>query len=559
MSLLDRIQNKNFIIINSLLALFLINYIISDFNYRKDLSKNNRFSLTESTEKTLKNLPEKLYIDAFYSTDVPSQYKARLELAKEMIKEIASVNSSKVELRFHDPDSGEDIKKKAKEFKIEAQTLQKVDRTASSAEVKQAYLGIALTVGSKTETIPVAFLAEQIEYQILSTLKKMLRKSGSSSVAILKAQGAHLAPEPGQASSKDTYGVFIKKVYEEENGNVVEVDINSNRVPEEFTTLLWVGLPELTETGKYNVDQFLMRGGNLLILAKTMDFTLEGKNRKVPNMGMGMDGIAQNLPKYKEVNEFLSNYGIEIKNDLVLEPESAMPMGPLVQVQPGVIGRYHYPLWIVASRKNGSLNTMSPFTKDIQGILLPWTSSIEIKPDKQKEAKFSKLIESTMKAQKRSEMVTIGESMLAQSEIVPNGSPILLSVHIDGILSSAFTKDKIPDKNLIPTFLDKTINGKKSQIIVFGTPYLFSDILAIREFAEAFQQLNIPFALNLFDSIAGDTDLLASRGKKSGVNNLKPTSKASQMFYSFINLALVPILISLYAFIRLRKRDSARS
>ncbi len=256
----------------------MVNYLISDFYCRKDLSRENRFNLTDSTEKVLQNLPEKLYIDAFYSSDVPGEHKARLSLTRELIKEIANVNRKKVELRFHDPDSNESNKKKATEAGIKPAQLNQQER--GSVEIKQAYFGIKLTVGSKSTVIPNAYFAEAIEYQILSSLKKMLKKNNSSTVAILKTAGAFLAPEQTQGMGKDTFGLFVHRAFAPENGEIQEINVNSESIPDEIKTVLWVGSPDLTDKGKYYIDQFLMRGGNLLIFAKTFNFQMGGQNQK---------------------------------------------------------------------------------------------------------------------------------------------------------------------------------------------------------------------------------------------------------------------------------------
>ncbi|MCB1194285.1 MAG: GldG family protein, partial [Leptospiraceae bacterium] len=209
-------RNKSFFLFQIIISFLLFNYMVSDLNCRKDLSKSQRFSLSKSTEKTLKSLPEKLYIDTYFSTEIPSEFKARIDLAKEMIKEIASVNKDKVEVRMYDPDSDEEARKRANEYHIQPQTLQKVER--GGAEVKQAYLGLTLKVGTEVEVISEAFIAEQLEYQILSTLKKMTRKNASSGVGILQAEGASTYPQPGPGTSKDTFGVLIHRAYQQEYG-----------------------------------------------------------------------------------------------------------------------------------------------------------------------------------------------------------------------------------------------------------------------------------------------------------------------------------------------------
>ncbi|MBK8394397.1 MAG: GldG family protein [Leptospiraceae bacterium] len=548
-------KNYKFLSISTFLSFFLFNYLISDFYCRKDLSRENRFNLTDSTEKVLQNLPEKLYIDAFYSSDVPGEHKARLNLTKELIKEIANVNRKKVELRFHDPDANESDKKKATEAGIKPAQLNQQERGA--LEIKQAYFGIKLTVGSKSTVIPNAYFAEAIEYQVLSSLKKMLKKNNSSSVALLKANGTFAAPEQTQGMGKDTFGLFVHRAFAPENGQMQEININQESIPEEIKTILWVGSPELTDKGKYYIDQFLMRGGNLIIFAKTLNFQLGEQNQMSAMMGGGKEGLAQPDSEVANINSFLSHFGFEIKPDMILEPDDSYAVTSIFQqlTNPNAEA-IHYPLWLIPRKESGSINAKSQFTKNASAVLLPWTSSIETKSDKQPNATFTNIIESTKNADKRSEFIIVNEEKVAKQPINPQNTNFVLGLHVEGNLKSYFTKETIP-KEVTEAFLEKTKEGKKSQIIVFGSPYLLSDMLASNDYIQLFRA-NLGFVLNVIDILGGDTDMLSLRTKQVYTKNLKDVSKTEKFIFSFINILLLPVGISIYAFLRLKKRSSGK-
>lgn len=548
-------KNFKFISFSTFLSFFLFNYLISDFYCRKDLSRENRFNLTDSTEKVLQNLPEKLYIDAFYSSDVPGEHKARLSLTRELIKEIANVNRKKVELRFHDPDSNESDKKKATEAGIKPAQLNQQER--GSVEIKQAYFGIKLTVGSKSTVIPNAYFAEAIEYQILSSLKKMLKKNNSSTVAILKTAGAFLAPEQTQGMGKDTFGLFVHRAFAPENGEIQEINVNSESIPDEIKTVLWVGSPDLTDKGKYYIDQFLMRGGNLLIFAKTFNFQMGGQNQMAAMMGGGNEGLAQPAAEVGAINAFLSHYGIEIKTDMILEPDDSYAVTSIFQqlTNPNAEA-FHYPLWVIPRKESGTINPKSQFTKNASAVLLPWTSSIDVKSDKQPGAVYTTLIESTKKADKRAEFVIVNEEKVAKQPINAQNTSFVLGLHVEGNLKSYFTTDTVP-KETTEAFIDKTKEGKKSQIVVFGSPYIVSDMLATNDYLPLFRT-NLSFVLNVIDILSGDTDMLSLRTKQVYTKNLKDVNKTEKFIYSFLNILLLPVGIGIYAFLRLKKRTSGK-
>ncbi|EQA47310.1 hypothetical protein LEP1GSC050_1116 [Leptospira broomii serovar Hurstbridge str. 5399] len=550
-------KRRWFVLANLFLFFLLMNGIVSSGNCRKDLSRSQRFELTVSTRKLLQNLESILYIDAFYSSKVPGEYKARLDLTKEILSEIASVGGKKVVLRFFDPDSSQEDALKASESGIEPQILQKSDR--NSASVKQAYLGLTLTLGSETEILPVAFFAEQIEYQVLSGIRKIQRKDQDSGLVLLKTHGSLSPQNPGPGSGKDTVGVFVHQVLETEIGVIPELNLESDEIPEGTSVLLWIGSGSLSQMERYRIDQFLVNGGSLILLSKTMDFRMESSGNRMGILtGEAGAGMAQTDPFAHDLNSFLEHYGIRILSNIVLDPDNSLPMGALIEVEPGVLGRYPYPAWIVASHKNNTLNDDSPFTKEQENLLLPWSSSIELIPGKQKNALGVPLIFSGSDAEIRSDRVMLGEKQLQQTPIRPNGGPFVLGAIVEGPLESYFADKPLPKGVGKNGYLSRSPKDKFGRILVLATPYLVSDILAFPDYREIFRDTNIPFILNAIDILSGDTDLLAARSKQSLILKMNPVSPKMEIFASLINVLGIPLFVSLYAFLHLRRRRRNR-
>lgn len=546
------LNTKKIFLLQLVLFFFLSNYLLSGYNCRLDVSRNGRFTLTSSTKMILNRLPDTLYMDAYYSSEIPPEYKARLELTKEMLREMANVNSDRVKLRFFDPDSDEKEKEKAMEAGIEPQTLQKVEM--GSAQVKTAFLGVHLRLGKETESIPVVFFAEEAEYQILSTVKKMIRREQSvgSGVGILSEEGSMLAPRPGPGSGKDTFGVFMHQVFASEYGPAFPFTINDAPLPSDIQLLIVAGNPELSETGKYHLDQFIMNGGKLILLPKTMDFSLQD-NGYGSGLAPGQKGFAQSIQNTTQWNEFFGHYGFQVGTDMVLEPNQSMPMGPLVQMEQGLYGRYHYPLWILASRESGTMSEDSPFTRDLEVLLMPWASSLVVHTEKQKEAKIETLIQSTKEAIVKENYLFIGEKDVYEIEEEPLGENIPLALHVSGKLHSYFSDKPQPANLDLSDYRDKT---EDAHILVVSSPYIVSDILVARDFREIYQGANVPFLLNAIDILQGDGDLVASRSKKPAFEALQNISKNQELFYSVLNILVLPMGISIFAFFRLRRRNS---
>lgn len=173
----------------------------------------------------------------------------------------------------------------------------------------------------------------------------MVRKPEDVKIGILSLPESFAAGFSGFENGKDTIGIFTDQILKEEYGIVPEIHIEEEEIPDSIGTLLWIGGGALSEISSYRLDQFLMRGGNLILLFKSMDFRLTPSNRE---NGIGMDSISPGIAKpasyIEEQNLIFEHYGFKVNTDLVLEPNHSLPIGSLTEVEPGVIGRYAYPL-----------------------------------------------------------------------------------------------------------------------------------------------------------------------------------------------------------------------
>jgi ABC-type uncharacterized transport system involved in gliding motility auxiliary subunit len=551
-------KSKSFLLIQIVLLFLSINFIVSGLRCRLDVSDSGRFELTESSLKILNNLNEIVYIDAYFSSQIPSEYKARFNLMQEMLKEIQSIRPSYVKLRFYDPDSSEEYRDLALNIGITPQILQKVE--AGSTEAKDAFLGLSIRMGNQVDVIPFTFYAEEIEYQVLSSIKKITRKKKSnfSSLAILSDSGAMKASLPGSQSGKDTFGIFIYQFFVKEFGEIISLRLNEAPIPQNIHTLLIVGAIELNEQGIFNLDQFLMRGGNIILLPKTMDFQMESVSYN-DGLAMSNKGLAQTLQRNGMLDELLFHYGIKINSDMVLDPNLGLPIGSILESNEGYQGRYHYPLWLVLSKENQNLSQTNSFTKNLEYLLMPWSHSISYDDSKQTKASFDVFLESTNKASTKEDYLYIGEKEVAKLELKPVLKKIPLGLHVKGNLQSYFQNKDTTKLNSSGIFLPSTIDNLLSQIIIIGSPYIISDLLVLPEYRDLYQSFNVPFLMNLYDILDGEDGIIEVRSKKSIFEPLNPFSPTEKIAYNIINLFLLPFCISIYSFIRIYNRNRHRN
>lgn len=552
----QKINSSNRFLIFQILLLFVsINYFVSALHCRLDVSSSQRFSLTKSTVYYLKNLEETIYINAYYSSKIPAENKARILMAKEMLKQIQSINPDKIKLRFFDPDESEDLVQQAYNDGIQPQRFEKID--VGSAQIKNAFLGIALHHEKQHEVIPTAFYVEEMEVQIVSSIRKLIRKKLqlSSKLAVLIDPGLSLPIPPGSQSGKDTYGIFIHKLFSDEFGSAQEISANINAIPDNIQILIAVGLPEWTEIGKFHIDQFLMRGGKFILLPKTMDFKMNPEEN-YNGLAIGMNGLAQTIQGITELNDFLAHYGVSVGSDLVFNPSMGMPMGSVLETEQGLAGKSFYPLWLILSKDSQNFSISNHLTKDLDYLLLPWSHSLSYNKDKQPNANYEVIMQTSSKSSLLTDYVFVGEKQIANLNPKMSSDKIPLALDIKGNFISYFKIHKQDSQIEAKDLIETTIIGKESELIVIGSPYLISDLLVLPEFRELYQAANVPFLVNAYEILNGNQELVEARYKKSLFEPLQPFTDSEKILYNIINIILLPMGIILFAFFRMKSRNS---
>ena len=548
-------SSNQILLLQMLFLLITINFLISGFNCRFDISSSQRFSLTNSTIQYIESLDEIIYINAYYSSEIPAEYKARILMAQEMLKYIQSINSSKIRIQFFDPDDSNEIQEQAYREGIDPQRLEKIE--VGSAQVKNAFLGLTLKLDKQKEVIPVAFYVEQMEVQIVSTIKKMIRKKKNqgSNLAVLVDPGSSLPKEPSIKSGKDTFGIFIHQIFEEEFGSVPVISANNESIPADIKILLIIGLPDWNEIARYRIDQFLMRGGKLILFPKSMDFKMNPE-QNYNGLAVGLEGLAQTEQGISDLNSFLGKYGVNIHSDLVYNPSMGMPMGAVVESDQMDAVKSFYPLWLVLSSKYENFSKTNPLTKDIEYLLLPWAHSLSFDSSAQDNANYEIIMQTNAKSSLLKDYVFIGEKQITSLKPDLSSEKLTLGLDIKGKFKSAFAeapKGISLDETNHQTATDF---DKESELIIIGSPYLLSDLLVLPEFRDLYQSANIPFMVNAYEILNGNQELVEARYKQSIFEPLQPFSEYEKIIYNIIHIIFIPLCIIIFAFFRMKSRNS---
>ena len=213
---------------------------------------------------------------------------------------------------------------------------------------------------------------------------------------------------------------------------VLSADLKNGMLSEEADLLLLVAPEKLDKKQLFAIDQFLMRGGTIVMATSPYAVNLQGR-------------LAANKND-SGLKQWLTHHGIHIEEELVLDPQNAAFPIPVERRVAGFVVQetrmVEYP-YFVDIRTNG-MNQKIDMVSGIEQVTLSWASPITIDSDKNKARKVVRLLHSSEQAW-TSDMTDIQPDYKTYGQLgFPTGDKTgsnLLAMMVTGRFSSYF-KDK---------------------------------------------------------------------------------------------------------------------
>ncbi len=341
---------------------------------------------------------------------------------------------------------------------------------------------------------------------------------------------------------------------------IINTDLKDGQVPTEADILILAAPKSLDDKQLFGVDQFLMRGGTVIIASSPFD--------------IGLDRTLSASKQESGLEDWLASHGLTMTAEMVLDPQnSAFPIPIQRQVAGFIVQETQmvaYP-YFVDIRPDG-MNSDSSMLAGLNQLTMNWASPIQIDSEKNKARQISRLLESSPESW-TSELTNIqpdfnryGQFGFAPSAEEPGRQ--LLAVTVEGRFDSYF-KDKASPllddredldskavdqeenvaaeepKQVITRMIDKS--PESARIILFASSSFLTDTClelgsaAMRSLYLAPTQL----IANSVDWSLEDRGLLAIRGRGHFSRPLKPMDRNIQMFWEYLNygLALLGLIL----------------
>lgn len=482
---------------------------------------------------------------------LPENFKKVPESVEKVAKEIQKSSGGKFKYEMIDPDASGNPNARQELF----QKYGMKPFAVSLLSQDTFYLYLLLRVGDKLERIvPGESMSEaDIKKEVTAGLQRAA-PGFLKTVGLVKSVEPPPPPDPRFGNRPPPPPPEVTRLLHKqisETYTVRDVDLKDGRVPGDIDVLLVVGPKNFDDKQKFAVDQYLMRGGTVIVLA--------GKYELDPQSGESIDIKKVNMG----LEDVLAAYGVNIQDAMVLDPQNESFPIPVVRDLGGIkvrdIKLVNYPFF-VDIRQNG-MDKENPVVAGLPAVTLQWASPLTVTSPEAKQGEDSvkrevfTLLKSTEKAWLQTDTnAQPNFDKFPKDGFGPSGEQksYVLAVAIKGGFESAF-KDR-PN----PLFgadqpaaqggdrTGRTIKRSPdtSRLVVVGSSSFVNDIvlsISRQTGSDRFTN-NIHLLQNLVDWAVEDVDLLSIRSRGTFARTLLPMEKKTQTTYEYAMYG-VPILI----------------
>ncbi len=424
------------------------------------------------------------------------------------------------------------------------------------------YLHMLLTVGDKSQVIyPSGDLSEA---DIRTALESGLKRS---SAGFLKVVGLWTPPDNPQPDmfgqmppSFKSYNTIADKLRQEYT--VKQVDLTAGQVPADVDVLLVIAPQNMSDSERYAIDQYLMRGGSVVVAA--------GNYALNPDPMTGQLGI---IPIDGGLRDMLAGYGLNVKQSLVMDPQNE-PFPVRVARNAGgfqvqEIQAINYPFFVDV--RPNAMDSKSPMLAGLPAVTLNWVSPVVVDEAKNADRTVTTLLSSSPGSWLRTDTNVEPDLQLYPDLGFPvEGQPesYPLAVAVQGSFESYFKGKESPLAQATPAAdagqpdlaapagpdnqpqTSNTVGTVESspdtaRLVVIGSAEFLNDIVFnISRNLTADRYLNsLQFAQNAVDWSVEDLDLLTIRSGGAASRLLNPLSESQQSFWEIANYVIALLAV----------------
>lgn len=540
--------------------LLVINLIGNSFFHRFDLTKDHRYTLSQTSLDIIKQIKEPLSVKIYMEGDLPAEFRRLQQETKELLEEFQAYNSNIV-FEFVNPLENEDESmNNIKALYMKGLTPVNItvdDKGKQSQEMvfpwaiavyhnKEVNIPLLKNIMGASTTEKVIGSVQHLEYSIADALNK-ITKEKQKKIAVIKGNGEiediRIAKFLLQIRESYHIGPFTLD-------SVAKNPIGSLDALKKYDLAVIAKPTEaFTDAEKQVLDQFVMNGGKSMWLMEQTTVEMDSLYNEA--------GATLAFPRNLNLNDMFFKYGVRINPDIVKD-EYGSPI-KLASGEQGSATQYQTFNWKFAPLVTPE--SKHPIVKNLGGIKFDFANPIDTLKN---GIKKTVLLQSSKYSKKVGTPAEINLNSVTE-ETSPNHyintGNLPLAVLLEGNFNSAFQNRVLAFKQN-----DFTATGKNNKMIVISDGDIIKNQLD-KNYAPVelgFDQRsgnlydNKDFLLNCVNYLLDDTGLINIRSRDLDLPLLDKDKVSENYSLTQVITIGLPILILgifgvIFSFLRKRK------
>jgi ABC-type uncharacterized transport system involved in gliding motility auxiliary subunit len=586
-----------------------VNLLAAKVYGRWDVTKNERYTLSQGSGRLLSTLKSPIQLDAYVKKGLP-QLDAFVRDLTDLLKEYERAGKGKFKFTVIEPNTDE-LRAQAKEAGLQEQPFGEASATGEDqASIAQGFLGLVFKYGSEKATIPQLSPGQTdgLEFWITNKIREIRDKADDVKHRIgvvsnkdeLKLSDTNLVPKQGRGGGSPSLQSIIEQAFPFYKVEEVDLKDGASEIDKDLVGLI-ITQPQkdYTEKELRRIDEFLLRGKkSLVVYASAVTMKPNDASMRATLSTHGLDKL-------------LTGYGIQMNKDAVFDFGAQFRIG-MMSPQTGTVTWVRHPgIAHVVNDSRVDEEDKRFLKTDFAGffrmdeVVFPFPSSLELIRAKQPADVKLEAVARTTERTSVDKSESIDMKMRDEWKPKPPQKQRIIAAVAEGKLKSAFagspsdevklSVERAPEASRVLVISSSQYltnpfayagNGPElgGQFQMFGGVGGDQQLQQVAQvYAKHLTGMILSFK-NTLDWMSGDADLLAASAKLIGVPTLtyasvsKPTFKAEddeaemkrkdeeyraarkdvQRNVQWSLTLGVPVLFGLFGLFRWRQRETKR-
>jgi ABC-2 type transport system permease protein len=492
-------------------------------NSRLDASEERLNTLSHESAALIRQIPKDrpVYIQAYYSPDVPREFVETKADLLNLLRECAAIGGDRIRLNLIETERfSPEARDAEKRFGITARRVMTSDEARQSSQ--EVFLGVAFSSGPEQVVVPFFDRGLPVEYEMIRSIR-VVSRTARKKVGILNTDAKLLGGFDFQSMGQNSEWQVVTELKKQYEVTSVGAD---EPIPGNLDALLVAQPSSLTQKQIDNLTAYIRKGGAALLMVDPLPYfdpSISPTEPRRPPGGM-FGGAPPPEPK-GDLQPLLSLLGVNWPvTQIVWNPYNPLPQ---LELPPEIV---------FVGRNSGA---SEPFGRDVvssglQDVVMLFPGVL--RPGGVPGLEFEPLLRSsdlggTLLYEEIVQRSFFGVTLNRNRSYLPDRTSHILAARIKGKLAPEPEKpdDKAKDKPKDPA------KGAEARVIVVADLDVISDQFfelrkRPREDMDFLDFDNVTFVLNCVDSLAGDDAFIPLRKKRPRHRTLEAVEAQSKAY-----------------------------